>query len=171
MSMPSIVELQRFCEESRVVEAEFSVTQLPRLLDSVADTMGGVSMQVRGSVDARGWPVLDIRIAGVLHVLCMRCMRPMALPVDVGHTLAFGDDDSDAEFDPESVEVLPLMAHIDLAELVEEEVLLSLPMLPRHEDCELPGPAGSGNQSPFAVLRGRVDTGGASPPSPTNEND
>jgi uncharacterized protein len=95
----------------------------------------------------------------------------MAVPVDVGHTLAFGDDIGDAEFDPDSVEVLPLMAHIDLAELVEEEVLLSLPMLPRHEDCELPGPAGSGRQPPFAVLRGRVDTGGASLPSPTNEND
>ncbi len=169
--MPLIVELQRFCEESRVVEAEFRPTQLSRLLDSVADTTGGVSMQVSGSVDTRGRPSLDVRIGGVLHVMCQRCMRPMAVQVDVGQTLAFGEEDAEAEFDPEGVEVLPMMAHIDLAELVEEEVLLSLPMLPRHEDCELPGPAVSGRQSPFAVLQGRVDAGGVSRPGPTEEND
>ncbi len=156
MSMPLTVDLRRFCEESRTLEAAFSPTQLPRLLDSVADTAGGVSMQVRGWVDARGRPCLDIRMAGKLWVLCQRCMRPMAIDVEVGQTLAFGEEGAEEAGDPDAVEVLPEMAHVDLAELAEEELLLSLPMLPRHLDCELPGPAVSGRTTPFAALRGLV---------------
>lgn len=156
MSVPLIVELMRFCEESQSVAAEFSPTQLPRLLDSVADTTGGVSMQVRGFLDARGRPNLDLRIGGELQVLCQRCLRPMAVRLDVGQTLAFGDEDLDAVLDPEGVELLPRVSHLDLAELVEDEVLLSLPMLPRHEVCELPASADSGPQSAFAALQGRL---------------
>lgn len=176
MSMPLIVELQRFCDESRVVEAEFGPTQLPRLLDSVADTAGRVSLQVRGSVDARGRPSIDVRIGGELWVLCQRCMRPMSVTLDIGQTLAFGEEDAGDAFDPDGVEVLPVMSHLDLTELLEEEVLLSLPMLPRHETCELPGPAVSGRQSPFAALQGRVSRSGQDrvvrdPAGPAEEND
>jgi uncharacterized protein len=160
MSMPLIVELRRFCEESRTLEAAFSPTQLPRLLDSVADTAGGVSVQVRGWVDARDRPCLDIRMTGQLQVLCQRCMRPMPVDVDVGQTLAFGEEGAEESADPESVEVLPPMSHVDLAELAEEELLLSLPMLPRHQDCDLPGPAGVGKETPFAALKGLLGDAG-----------
>lgn len=162
--MPLIVELRRFCEESRTLDAAFSPTQLPRLLDSVADTAGGVSMQVRGWVDARDRPCLDIRMVGQLHVLCQRCMRPMAVDVEVGQTLAFGEESVEESADPDAVEVLPAMAHVDLAELAEEELLLSLPMLPRHTDCELPGPADTGKEAPFAALKGLLGDAGRTDP-------
>jgi len=163
-----IVELQRFCEGSGTVEAVFSPTQLPRILDSVADTSGQVSMRVRGSLDARGRPNLDVHIGGELWVLCQRCLRPMSVSLGVGQTLAFGDDDpgmasEPGAFDPDGIELLPMMAHIDLAELVEEEVLLSLPMLPRHAECDLPVPADPGSVSPFAALRGLTAPPGDGP--------
>ena len=160
MSMPLIVELRRFCEESRTLEAAFSPTQMSRLLDSVADTAGGVSLQVRGWVDARDRPCLDLKMTGQLRVLCQRCMRPMAVEVAVGQTLAFGEESPEELLDPESVEVLPPVAHIDLAELAEEELLLWLPMLPRHQDCDLPGPAETGEASPFAALKSLLGDGG-----------
>ncbi|MBU3693278.1 MAG: DUF177 domain-containing protein [Rhodocyclaceae bacterium] len=151
-----VIELRRFCEESGTAEAVFSPSQLPRVLDSVADTTGRVSMQVRGSLDARDRPTLELRLEGELRVLCQRCLRPMPVHVAVRQTLAFGEpsvDERETEtFDLDAVEVLPLMAHLDLAELVEEEVLLSLPMLPRHQQCDLPAPADSGKVLPFAAL-------------------
>lgn len=157
-----IVELRRFCEESRTLDAAFSPTQLPRLLDSVADTAGGVSMQVRGWIDARDRPCLDLRLSGQLWVLCQRCMRPMAVDVEVGQTLAFGDEGADEVLDAESVEVLPLLASVDLADLAEEELLLSLPMLPRHRSCEPPGPATTGVATPFASLKSLLEEAGGS---------
>ena len=119
-------------------------------------------MQVRGWIDARDRPCLDVRMTGQLQVLCQRCMRPMPVDVDVGQTLAFGEEGLEEAADPDSVEVLPLMAHVDLAELAEEELLLSLPMLPRHQDCDLSGPADTGRVAPFAALRGLL--GDASEP-------
>ena len=159
-----IVELRRFCEESRTLEAAYSPTQMPRLLDSVADTAGGVAMQVRGWVDARDRPCLDVRLSGRLWLLCQRCLRPLAVDIEAGQTLAFGEQSAEEALDAEAVEVLPLVAQLDLAELAEEELLLSLPMLPRHRDCELPGPQATAADTPFAALRGLLGYAGGKAP-------
>jgi uncharacterized protein len=163
-----VVELRRFCEEAGVAEAVFSPSQLPRLLDSVADTAGEVSLLVVGGLDVHGRPELDIRIHGELHLLCQRCLLPMRVPLEIGETLCFGDDagvegPDPPMFDQDEKECLPMVRHIDLVELLEEEVLLSLPMLPRHAVCELPGPADSGKLSPFAALSGLAANKGMGP--------
>jgi|GEM_PF-953798 len=163
-----IVELRRFCEESGVAEAVFSPSQLPRLIDSVADTAGEVSLLVRGGLDAQGRLSLDVRIHGELQVLCQRCLLPMRVPLEIAETLCFGDDRGADRLDRSGLdldqeECLPMVRHVDLVELVEEEVLLSLPMLPRHAVCELPGPADPGKLSPFAALRGLAARMGEGP--------
>jgi uncharacterized protein len=50
---------------------------------------------------------------------------------------------------------LPVERELDVAELVEDEILLALPVAPRHEKCGLPGVADAGERiNPFAALSG-----------------
>lgn len=151
-----------------MAEAVFRLSQLPRLLDSVADTAGEVSLLLLGGLDAHGRPSLEVRIHGELRVLCQRCLLPMKIPLEIGDTLCFGEDiraevSDRSVFDVDEEECLPMVRHIDLVELLEEEVLLSLPMLPRHAVCELPGPADPGKLSPFVALRGLAARTGVGP--------
>jgi len=65
------------------------------------------------------------------------------------------------EFEPrddedELVDIIPATPHLDLHATLEEEVMLGLPMAPRHAEgeCHVPGEGGGGERRPsaFAVL-------------------
>lgn len=73
---------------------------------------------------------------------CVRCLEPVA--VAIGQTREFvfvGSEERAAELDEEldSVDVLVGSKRFDLAELIEDELILALPALPQHERCDLPG--------------------------------
>ncbi len=92
-------------------------------------------MSVVGFVDARGRPALRFAFQAALKVVCQRCLKPMSLELSSEQLLAFAppgaqDDGLD------DVETLPLVRQLDLVDLLEEEVILAMPMLPRHEACE-----------------------------------
>jgi uncharacterized protein len=60
----------------------------------------------------------------------------------------------DDELENDEVDALEVEPLTDLLALVEDELLLSLPLVPRHDDCEPPVKAGVDEEiSPFAVLR------------------
>ena len=59
------------------------------------------------------------------------------------------------EIEDDSKDFLPAKGEVDVVELIEEEVILGLPTVPRHESCALPDTGqGSGRISPFSVLKG-----------------
>jgi len=106
------------------------------------------------------------RLRARLEATCQRCLRPFALdmevPVDV--LLEAGDGASQTESGP-AWDVAENVA--SLAELMEEELLLALPFLPRHPPQDCPSPAGRASgadagagddvQRPFAGLRDALD--------------
>ena len=59
----------------------------------------------------------------------------------------------DEELEVEDFDAIPVGRELNLAELIEDELLLNLPLSPMHDQCALPGPAENGEkQSPFAAL-------------------
>jgi uncharacterized protein len=72
--------------------------------------------------------------------------------------LEFVDSDGDLtqeELEDDSRDFLPHAEGTDVAVLIEDEILLALPSVPRHDDCVLPGGGQeSAKVSPFSVLAG-----------------
>jgi uncharacterized protein len=93
---------------------------------------------------------------------CQRCLQPVLLPLDVRRAFAFAPtEDEAAALDADSDnDVLVLSRHFDLRELVEDELLLALPIVPMHEHCPAPllaaapdeDGAGDAPAHPFAAL-------------------
>jgi len=72
---------------------------------------------------------------------CQRCLKPMALALTVDRRFLFAaDEDSAAALDADldEADVLVLAPRLDLHELVEDELLLALPIVPRHDRCPEP---------------------------------
>jgi uncharacterized protein len=68
---------------------------------------------------------------------CQRCLKPVAVPLKVDRALRFvrGEDEA-ARLDAESDDdVLELTHAINVLELIEDELLLALPIVPRHDQC------------------------------------
>ena len=119
-----------------VVEGLLDVAAAERLEDRVAPGEGTVAWRIEGTTDARGRPALSIALEGTVPLECQRCLAPFEFVV-AQRTLAVlarseaEADDLDAESDDE---VLLADRTLDPAQLVEDELLLTLPYAPKHAD-------------------------------------
>jgi uncharacterized protein len=123
------------------------------------DDSGAVDYRIEGSITSQGEPALRVELAADIAVRCQRCMERLPIRLDVGHTVVLSREVE--ELDPvseedEDVDSIPLVATVDLLDLIDQEVMLALPLAPRHADGECEARPGTGQDltkaSPFAVL-------------------
>lgn len=143
------------------LEIDCELKSLARLAPLLRDRDGAARGKFRfhrvaGAAAAEG------RVTATLHVTCQRCMDELAVAVDSACRLVFADTDADEVQVPEEDElVVTRGGRISLAELVEEELLLALPLVPMHGEgqaCSMKPaagaqPASEPKQRPFAGLR------------------
>lgn len=139
------------------------VAELPRLLDVLENTSGILEYAVSGSADRQGNPMLEVSISGSCQLRCQRCLGALEHAVQVHAHLRLCDqagldalDGSIADDEDDEVDSILADTHLDVLALLEEEILLSLPIAPRHEPgiCQAAngGDAHQEEQNPFAVL-------------------
>ncbi|MFC5498772.1 YceD family protein [Caenimonas terrae] len=83
---------------------------------------------------------LHVEADTVLSLTCQRCLAPVDVPVAVKRPFRFVQDEASAmaEDDHSEEDLLALSRSFDLIELVEDELLMDLPVAPRHEVCPVP---------------------------------
>ncbi|MDO5692180.1 MAG: DUF177 domain-containing protein [Pseudomonadota bacterium] len=96
-----------------------------------------VDGEQRGTIDGSRRPALHLRARADLPLTCQRCMGEVRVPVEVDRHFVFvPDEDAAAALDEASDDdVLALAPDFDLRDLIEDELLMALPLVPRHEQC------------------------------------
>ena len=116
-----------------------------------------VTFEFQGERDDEGKLYVDLSIRGDLVLQCQRCLEAVVWPCEVQNRLLLlrpGEALPEDELENDDVDALEVEPLTDLLALVEDEVLLAMPLVPRHNDCEPPVKAGVDEEiSPFAVLR------------------
>lgn len=147
-----------FARDRRVLEGTLPLSSLERLHDLLAVVEGEVSFRIEGFKGDRGEPLLQVSISGELPLACQRCLEAVPFDLEVDSLLEVvpeGAELSQDELEDDTRDFLPVAKELDVAELVEDEILLALPVAPRHEKCGLPGAADAGERiNPFATLAG-----------------
>jgi uncharacterized protein len=145
-----------FARDSRVLEGTLAVAELGRLHDLLTEASGTVAWHLEGFTGTRGEPLLRLTVGGQLALACQRCLGAVAFDLDIDSLLEIvpaGAELSQDELEDDSRDFLPVERELDVAGLVEDEILLALPVAPRHEKCGLPGVADVGERvNPFAAL-------------------
>lgn len=132
------VELKRFCTGSQSWETRAEVSAFPRLAQEF--TQGELFCRVEGSTDARGTMQLHVRVEGASTLCCQRCLGDLPHRLAIDHTVVVARDAAELErleADPDC-DVIPLENRLDLVALVEDEVLLGLPLAAMHAEGECP---------------------------------
>ncbi|NMG02042.1 YceD family protein [Azoarcus taiwanensis] len=146
----------RFAREARRLGGVVKVEAFRRLADALLDHAGEFEYVIVGEQGADGKPYLRLTAKGVLGMQCQRCLERVDWPVEVGRLLQLvpvGAPIPDEELDIDAFDAIEATPGLDALELVEDELLLSLPIAPRHESCEQPRPRdGAEKESPFAAL-------------------
>ncbi|AOB33509.1 hypothetical protein AKI39_07675 [Bordetella sp. H567] len=142
------------------------------------DETGEVRWVVRGETGRQGESLLHLHVRAAPVLVCQRCMEPFVYPIDAHVSLhlvkseaeldngldeaALEADDGADDIDDAPEKVVG-SRHFDLLEQVEDELVLNIPYVPRHDVCpDTPlktsaGPApdeadAEKRPSPFAVL-------------------
>ncbi len=147
-----------FAREGRVLEGTLPVSGFERLHDLLTEVTGDLSFRLQGSKGLHGELMLHLEVSGTLPLTCQRCLSAVPFNLDVDSLLELvpeGADMSQDELEDDTRDFLPVASELDVAGLVEDEILLALPVAPRHEKCGLPGAADAGERiNPFATLAG-----------------
>lgn len=152
-----VIDLRALARDGRSVQGTVPVKSLGRLTDSLLEPVGTVTFEFQGERDDEGKLYVDLQVQGDLVLQCQRCLEALVWPCSVRNRLLLlraGEELPEDELENDEVDALEVEPHTDLLALVEDEVLLALPLVPRHENCEPPVKAGGNEEiSPFAVLR------------------
>jgi uncharacterized protein len=157
-----VIDAFELCRNRGRLEGEFQVAKLPRLAEESVNGAGTVRWSLQGDTDQRGYPRMTLSVVGSVHLMCQRCLAPFEFNISSDASLALARDEAsademDALLADESTEVIVGSREFNIAELVEDEVLLAIPSAPKHEACAIQAvPDGEPAQkvSPFAVLKG-----------------
>ena len=126
--------------------------------DAAASWSAHFERRGRQAADPEIW--LQLRAAARVPRQCQRCLQTVLLDLGVDRAFQFVRDEATAEaMDAEAEhDVLALSWPFDLLTLVEDELLLELPLVPRHDKCPNPLPMPSDAEgaeapaNPFASL-------------------
>jgi len=95
---------------------------------------------------------LHLHVKTVAWPTCQRCLQPFSQPLMLDRALRFVDGEAQAEaLDADSEDdVLALAPALDLRALVEDELLLAWPIVPRHAQCSAPEYRAGDDEAPSA---------------------
>ncbi len=163
--LPDKIDPWRLTAEGGRLEGVLVLASLPRLAAELEHAEGEVSVALAAGIDAQGLRFITGRLQTGIALICQRCLGPLQWPLDIAVSLALVRNETMADRLPEQYEPL-LVADglISVADLVEDELLLALPLIPQHDQiqkCEIhadqalatsePVPDAGQNQ-PFASL-------------------
>ncbi len=144
--VPRKLDVGAFIDSGEVLEGTQAVADLQRLAEGLypqADlsAVAPVQWRVQGRLVQQrvGKPHrwLDIEVGGTFPWECQRCLHAVDLPVEVARSIRFVDDEAAAaELDADSDDdVLAVSRVFDLLALLEDELIMAQPLVPRHDSC------------------------------------
>ncbi|HEX5806035.1 MAG TPA: DUF177 domain-containing protein [Macromonas sp.] len=105
-----------------------------------APLLGSLSTELKSGVAGQPQLWLHLVVQGSVPQICQRCLTAYPEPLDVDRWFRFVTDETTAlaEDDDSEEDVLVLEPRFNLHELIEDELLMALPLVPMHEECPQP---------------------------------
>lgn len=161
MSEQVVINSLEFAQQGRRLQGEIAVANMDRLQEHLHSNCGSLHYALLGKIGDNGKPYLVCTIQGELTLKCQRCLGALALKLEIASTLELVKDADEflpVEGEEDSVDAIPMNVAMDVLALMEEEVLLNLPIAPLHPlaSCRAASyrqQLGLGEAHPFDVLK------------------
>ncbi len=139
VKIPVSLDLYKAAQQRLHYEGIVPPKDLPRLVEAVVNVERDVDVKIECGVDEQGLLFIKGKASAEVTTTCQRCNNDMKL--DLASDFAFSpvkEEDEDDELLPERYEPLELerFDEIDLKRLVEDELILALPLIAMHDDAD-----------------------------------
>ena len=157
---PYLLDPARLAAKPTTFEGRFKPAELERLEDSVANGDGELRYRITAALDPHRRKVVSCIIEGFVFLTCQSSLEVFRHDVAIADKLVLVDDESQLppmEEESETEDYLVAGEPLDIRDLVEDAVLLALPMMPRKPGVAEAAPErGEAAKEPsaFAALAG-----------------
>jgi len=151
MSQPGVIDSLQFARGALEQRGFLGIECLPRLGQMQCSTEG-LEYLLRGALNDRGVPFLRVSASGAMQLVCQRCLGTFVFPLAIDVELQVTESLRDIEAADDDIDRILASEATDVGRLIEDEVILALPMVPRHELCIAVGAGVTAKISPFSAL-------------------
>lgn len=154
-----LIDPQRLSAKPLLLEGRFAPADLERLDESLANGEGELRYRITAGLDEHRRKVVSCIINGFVFLTCQTSLEAFRHEISVDDRLVLVDEESQlppVEEENDTEDYLVAGEPLDIRDLVEDAVLLALPMVPRkpglaqtREEASEPRPQ---RESPFAAL-------------------
>ena len=138
MSHQPVIDGLEFAKTGSRLQGVWPVAGFERLRDALGGDEGTLRYDLRGVPEAQGRPALRLRVEGTLQLACQRCLGVLEFPLHAEVLLRLAATQAEVDAEPlraEGPESIVTGKQMPVRALVEDEVLLAIPIAPRHEVC------------------------------------
>jgi len=135
--LPVEVNPYRLIEQRRELDGVYEIASFSRIADLLVDDSGTVSVNLSFFKNESGLSAIRGHVKGQLCLICQRCLKPVFIDIDSPIDLVLVSSDEEAQRLQEGYETyLVEEGRIFLQDFVEDEILLDIPQLVMHDQCE-----------------------------------
>lgn len=164
-SIPLQVDPRKFADRALAFSGEYPLLSFTRVSELLVDAAGDVKVELSFARDDQGLAVTRLQFETEVRMICQRCLDEVVLPLSDESYFVAVVPGADTSLLPQEYDVLELDEKdktLDVLALIEEELLLALPIIPMHPEgrCEHPdgyiqsdlGEDETARTNPFSVL-------------------
>lgn len=159
VALPEFVDAWRMVSARRSFAGALPIGAMPRLCEALANREGVAQFELDFGRDSLGTAYIDVRISAPVTLLCQRTLDPFVLPLVVENRLGLIKLERDESALPPGCE--PLLVNEDgrlnPSEVIEDELLLALPLIPINPDSKLPDYVAEPEAEEFSNASERID--------------
>ena len=164
LKLPVTIDPYKSAQRRLECEGYFELTGMDRLLAECGDTQGNVYVKVLFEVDEQGLVVISGNGSTTVSLACQRCNEFYSQDLEIEFSFSPAKNEEAAEKLPSYYDAIELdeNGEVNLRDLVEDELLLEIPLIPKHPEDECSAPADSvwgelpealDKPNPFDVLK------------------
>ncbi len=146
--LPKRVDPRKLAEREVQLHGSVDLKSMPELLSLLVDDEGEVSVELSFALDEQKLRTVKGQATARVRQQCQRCLDPVEVELEAEFSLAVVLNEEQAKNLPRYYDPLLVEEDVVLAELVEEELILSLPAVAYHQDCDVQLSYGEGEAEP-----------------------
>ncbi len=153
-----IINNLEFAKNQLELSDNLEFSQLPRLAEILLNNgKTQVQFHLLGTGKQFRQPSLHLTIKANLAVTCQRCLDEMVVNLNLDFNYLLSNTEISEAEESDEIDWLEENHEMDVGALIEDELLLALPIAPTHvHDCSKLSTQSGDKPNPFAMLKGLI---------------
>ncbi len=157
-----IINNLEFAQTQQKLIDTFAIFDCERLVEMLAiqddnAEPATIRFELTGDFKRFRQPSLHLHIKAKLPVICQRCLDDMLFDVDLSFDYLISNVAINELDENDEMDWLEANNEMNLQELIEDELLLAMPIAPTHDkNCSKLSMQSGEKPNPFAILKGKI---------------